>query len=234
MTFGDQQTDTKIRCAISNDSSLDSSIRQWLNLAQQTITRRFIWPFLETEGTLTTTSGTETYSLASDVLFLYLMRDTTNDQKLSYISLSEFYRTVPDPSATGVPTLYRLPGNSQSTVSSNPTPQVALYPIPGGAYTIKYPYYKQLSDLSNTTDISQIPIPYHELMVDYACSIYFERQGDTRAVAHMDRFENGLKDMSGQLGALPIDRINVLGSSDSLKGLPVVRFPSSFGSVTLN
>ncbi len=227
-TFLQLFTDLKGRCSLTDDSTYDTLLKQWLNAGQKAITRRYIWPFLQTEGTITTVASTETYSLASDVSYIYLLRNITSNRILTFISFSEFYHAYPNPTGTGSPTLFRLSGNSQTAISAVPLWQVSLYPIPGDVYSIKYPYYRKLVDLSADSDISAIPDEYHELMVNYAASIYFESKGDSRAISQNDRFESGLTDMAERLSGQPVDRIEYAGQDSQGSTFPFLRFPSSF------
>lgn len=229
MTFLAMLNDAKARCAVTS-ADLDSNFRTWLNQAQQNITTRYSWPFLEKEGTVTTASSTETYDLPTDLAFVYMVRDTTNVQKLDFITLREFFLSFPYPTATGVPRFYRLPGYSQSVATTAAVPQVSFYPIPGGTYTLKVLYYRRLSDLVADGDISPIPAEYHELLVNYACSAFFARQGDSRTVTHRDAYESMLLDLVEQYSGQPLDRQDVLHSTDdSILPNRFIRFPSTFG-----
>lgn len=230
MTFNQILVDAKSRTAYP-DGTLDVAWKNWINLAQQNICVRYLWPFLITEQTITTVNGTETYALNSDTLGIVDVRDTTNNRRLKYVDIAEFFSSVPNPTATGTPYLYRLPGNTQATSGSVPTPQISFYSIPGGAYTIKIPYFQQLPDLVKDGDISRIPSQFHELLVNYAVAKYFFREGDPRTVTANDAYESMLMDMVSQLNAQPVDRIHVLGSLDDVIRPALVRFPPSFGFI---
>jgi hypothetical protein len=186
---------------------------------------------LQTEGTLNTVDGTETYSLAPDMSYLYLVRDVTSNGILNYITFTDFYRRYPNPTAGGAPTLFRILGNAQTASNAAPLWQISFYPIPGDVYELKYPYYRRLVDMVNNTDISAIPPEYHELMVNYAASIYFESKGDPRAVSHNDRFESGLVDMAERLSGQPVDKLQWVGQDSGDSGtFPFLRFPSNFAN----
>lgn len=232
MTFGDMLTDLKYRCTLENRSFPDSVLKTWMNAGYQNTGRRHLWPFLWTETDITTSASDDTYDIDDDVMFVYMVRNTTDDIPLNYVSLVDFFRTYPDPSATGTPSLFRLPGVTQSSVATTPITQIAFYPIPDGTKTIKASYYQRLTALDSNTDIPKIPTEYHELPILYAANIYFEREGDARAASMWDKYENGLKDMVEQYNAQPVDSINVLGSIDELTASPpVARFPTNFPNV---
>lgn len=227
-TLGEMLIDVKARCARESDSSLDSNFRTWLNQGQNNVQTRYIWPFLEAEGTVTTVASTENYDLPTNLRYLHLVRDTSSSRILDFVSISDFYRSIPNPTATGNPYAYRLPGNTQDTSTDNPVAQIAFYPIPDAAYTLKIPYYRFLASMVNPNDTSAIPIEFHELMVHYAAKIYWSREGDARANSANDDYENMLTDMVKQYGAQPVDRMDVLGSSDG-GGMPTAQLPPSFG-----
>lgn len=199
--------------------------KEWINEGQQDIATRYLWPFLEksTPGAITTAADDDTYSLASDVAVLYDLYDTTNYRKLRYITNADFDKLYPNPSATGAPYLYRLLGESETLK------QVVLYPIPAGAYTLRYKYYKRLSDLSEPDEESGIPSQYHRLLKWYALKMFWLKEGDSRYTTADREYENGLVSMVEELGGAPVDHFTILESVADLRdGPPVPQLPSTF------
>lgn len=230
MTFVQMLDDVKARCAIT-DSNLDGQIRQWLNLAQQNIITRYTWQFLFQEDSISTVAAQDTYSLGTDVMHIYMLRDTTNNRRISYATNLDFFKAVPNPVSTGAPYTFRIIGSRQAAVNTVASIQVVLYPIPDAVYTVYYSYYMRVNDLSASSDISLIPVQFHELLVHYACKAYYSREGDPRAVSHQDEFESMLKNMVSQLAVTPVDRIDTLGRQGSNNTL-FLPFPSHFGEMT--
>lgn len=230
MTLSEIRTDVKGRCAIS-DSTLDSLITAWVNNGLRNIIRRHTWEFLFVEATVTTVASTETYSLASDVMRIYTVRNTTSSSKVNPIRVLDFYKSYPNPTATGSPTLYRLSGLAQTSASSLPLYQVSLFPIPDAVYSLKYTYYKRVSDLSADADVPYIPVEYHELLCNYAASLFFTRIGDARSESENTKFENGLRDMSEALSSNVVEQIDGLELAGAGGIPPAPQFPPTFGRV---
>lgn len=228
-TFSALVTSVKNRCSIG-DSTFDVAIKQNINFGQQNFSTRYMWDFLKKVETVTTASGTDTYSLAAECI-VYDVRDTTNSLPLKFIKEMDLDKYDPLQTQTGAPYFYLTAGQSQASASAVPLQQIRLFPIPGGTYTILVRSYKRLSDLVNDTDISLIPPAFHELLVNYAANIHFSSQGDSRAQEQLDLYENGLLSAVEQLGAIPVDELLVVKSLDdtSKRGMGFVRFPAAFG-----
>lgn len=227
MTLGQMVTDVKARCGI-NDSSLDAAIKVWINAGQQNIASRYTWQFLFQEDSFNTVADDDTYGLGTDVMNIYMMRNTTSNKVMRFRTNRDFFHEVPAPVATGYPYIYRIIGATQDGYNLPATNQVVLYPIPDDVYTIKYSYYMRLSDLAGDEAVSLIPVQFHELMVFYACNLYFEREGDPRAVTNYDKYENGLSNMADQLSTQPVDHID--GLQGNVSEGPFVRFPSNYSN----
>lgn len=227
MTLGSLLTNLKGRCGLQNDSTFDTLLRSWINDGQRNITTRFLWPFLNQSETVTTSDGTDAYQLTADCL-VYDVRDTTNVFTLRFLPDIEFDRMYVQQTQTGVPRFYRLFGQTKVSDSTAAVPNLQLYPIPGGTYSLTVKSYKRLADMTDSAQISEVPEAYHELMIHYAANIYFSSRGDNRAVEHFDQYENKLADMVQQLGGMPTDRIDVVRSTDYMAEDTRVRFPYNF------
>lgn len=230
MTFAQLFTNTKARCGLINDSTFDTYLKLWINDGQRNVVTRFLWPFLQQQETVTTIASTDTYNLAADCL-VYDVRDVTNVFRLKFLKDLDFDGYFVQQTESGIPRFYRLFGQTQSSVSAAPVPNLQLYPIPAGIYSLTVKSYKRLADLSNDTDISQIPVVYHEMLVNYAANIFFSSRGDTRATEQFDMYENKLADMVAQLGGMPTDSIDVVRSTEDSDGSPIVRMPANFGTM---
>jgi len=101
------------------------------------------------QGTVSVTSGTASYDLASDyvdLLEVVLRNSSSVDFTLTQMSRSE-YLTIPNKATTGQPSQYYF--NRQVT------PTITLWATPDASYTLVYYYVRRIQDadtLINTTD----------------------------------------------------------------------------------
>ena len=126
-------------------------IRLYVNRRQKQIAARTNWRALLASGTVTMTSGTRLYALASNV---------SPDQQLAYIENQTQQREmgfIPDcdwrqaviAGSSGSPLGYRLFGQDASGKT-----QIQVDPNPASAETIYYEYFKIPTSLGLITDIS--------------------------------------------------------------------------------
>lgn len=118
------------------------------------------WGFLlEIDATATTTASTRSVALASDFGQLFAkdcVRDTTNDSWLEKISYAQWRdRWYDDGSSTDNPDKFWI---------VNAT--MYFTPLPGGAYTIEYAYFKSPAKVTARATTLAIPEdgPYAELL----------------------------------------------------------------------
>jgi len=227
--FLEQISDVKERCGIRNDSSYDTAIKRALNNGQRAFTTRFLWDFLKKTEDVTTVASTEEYTLAAPCV-VYNARNTTSNTPLSYITSDELDRYDANHSASGSPRFYIISGQTKASTNVAATPNISLYPIPSGVYTIRVRSYKRLADLTGNSDISEIPEDFQEFMVHYACNVIMSGRNDARASSHYDQSENILISAAEQLGAVPSMHIHTLRSQDEVNvSGDLARLPSNFG-----
>ncbi len=227
MTFAQILTNAKARCNVSSESQYDIAIKLWINDGQRDILNRYLWDFSRDYQDLSTVASTEEYSLAQPCI-VYNARNVTSTIPMRFIKDIDFDRQFPSPTATGAPRYFRMSGQSQVSSSATVYPKVQLYPIPDTVYTIRLRYFKRYPDLSADSDISPIPEAYHELLVNYACNVFFSSQGDVRAVEQYTKYENGLMSLVEQQNAQPASQIDILRSVDDTLTGEVVRWPESY------
>jgi len=230
-TFLELQQDVASRTNESSSTDM-ANYRRWINAGERNITRRFLWPFLKSETTVSTVASTDTYDLTAGIFRIYSVRDTTNLRPIAYQREMQFDRAYGNGTASGVPYIYMLPGQAKALSTSQPQQKIQFYPIPSAVYSIKVRYFAEVTAMSNDSDIPTIPDEFHELLVDYACRIHFGRKNDARSKAHYDLFEDGLMQMVDQFGALPADRIDYLRNKESVgwagMPMPMVTLPPNF------
>lgn len=227
--FGLLLTNLKSRLQLNTDASYDTALKAYMNFGQQDITRRYLWDFLRSNETVVTSLGVSSYPLQAEEL-VYDIRNTTSVIRLRYIRDMDLDSYDVAQVQQGTPSFYRIEGQYQANISSAPLPQVQVYPIPDGVYSLSVKAYTRLQDLVNSTDVPNFPAAFHEILIFYAANAFYSSRGDSRAIEHFDKYENMLLSMVEQLGAVPADQVDVLRSIDDPINASVIRFPASFGT----
>ena len=122
----------------SSSSDFKDNAREYLNLASKDITGRVRWSWMFQDASITTSSGTRSYSLASDVLEPLSFRDETEDKFLRISSVLDTDMLDPDEDESGEAQLVVLKNLNSSTGYWD----VDIYPTPDSTNTISYRYYR--------------------------------------------------------------------------------------------
>jgi hypothetical protein len=140
---------------IGNSNSYARLIGDFVNEAKSQVEAAWKWSALRQTLTATTTAGAFNYEIqgsknnfevlsvlndTSDIVMLYKGADWFNEA---------FLLTNPQ---SGIPTFYNFNG-----VSANGDTQVDIYPIPDGAYTLRFNVVLRNTPLSNDSDNMVIP-----------------------------------------------------------------------------
>lgn len=174
----------------------DEIIRQF-NRAQEIIqSKRQDWWFLLREDTVACTSSTKKYAIStstSDFNFMHSVRFRFNDGTTDVIydllnkPLIEHHYDVRDNNAAtdDYPSSYSiLPADSSETIGYVEL-DVAI--TTGSEGTLYYLYYKDMSELDDVADSTDVPIP--SLLEDFALEYGFRLKGDdVRADLYQKRF----------------------------------------------
>lgn len=187
MTFGTIQARVQQLVQDTSGSSL-LNIQNWINDGQQDFQSRLsYWPWLLSSTTFATAANDDTYSLASDVDKVINLRDETNGRFMPEVSRKLFQMVEPyvnTTSDTAQPTeWYRFGMDSSGYV------QIKLWPVPASVYTVRYDYYKLVSDLSSSADVPVIPVKYMKALIAYACKEYFAMKQDPMADYYAGQYE---------------------------------------------
>lgn len=134
---------------ISNDDIIRRLNQTYMRLATQ-----FPMPEVYTSTTVTTSSGTATYSVGTDVLTMLECSDTTSGAPLRWITPWQYEQYYASDSTNGTPQFV-----VQHVPSANATAYIKLYPTPDGTYTIRVAYKREPTELvtspsANYTDFS--------------------------------------------------------------------------------
>ena len=118
-------------------------------------------------------------------------------------------------------------GTNQGQTLSTNSLQMSFFPIPDAVYNMEVRYVKELADMSAGTTVSQIPVPYHNVLADGAEWLGSKFLNDGNEDALKQKYEYGLEKMIERENAFG-DYLPVLGSSDTQETSRFLPFPSTF------
>ena len=152
----------------ANSKGIQTAIKEFINRSINDIyTAELEWPFLHTDGTITTVAGTAEYALATgyksvDVDTAYLIEASEDIKVIPYLPYSQFtyqFRERDlDPTTTdnrAKPEYFYLTQDDK----------IGLTPVPDKEYTFYYEYWATHTDLSASTDEPAVPARYQDIIV---------------------------------------------------------------------
>jgi hypothetical protein len=147
---------TRVQQRIRDTGYSSAEIKGYINDAQNDVYNEYRLRFMEdsedytlTVGTADLTSGTglpTNYVQALDIINTTSGKEAT----LTYTDI----RNINDLTTTGIPTSWYIFDDT-----------INLYPIPISADTVKLRYYKKPVELSDDSDVPEIPSEFQELLV---------------------------------------------------------------------
>jgi hypothetical protein len=155
------------------DNAYSKMIGEFVNDAKRQVEDAYAWNALSETLSATTTNDIFNYVLVGSGQ-RFRMIDVINDTDdffLKYQTISEMNRLfLTTSSEKGSPRFYNFNG-----VDSNGDTQVDLYPIPNGAYNIRFNVIKPQLPLSDNADVLLVP---HEPVIFNACARAFAERGE--------------------------------------------------------
>ena len=152
----------------ANSKGIQTAVKEFINRSVNDIyTAELEWPFLHTDGTITTVAGTAEYALVSgyksvDVDTAYLIEASTDVKIIPYIPYNQFANQFRerdlDPTTTdnrAKPEYFYLTQDDK----------LGLTPIPDKEYTFYYEYWATHTDLSASTDEPAVPVRYQDVII---------------------------------------------------------------------
>ena len=189
----------------ANSKGIQTAVKEFINRSVNDIyTAELEWPFLHTDGTITTVAGTAEYSLVTgyksiDVDTAYLIEASTDIKIIPYIPYNQFTNQFRerdlDPTTTdnrAKPEYFYLTQDDK----------LGLTPVPDKEYTFYYEYWSTHTDLSATTDEPDIPARYQDAIV--ARSEYYVNQ----LRSNIDAASMKHKEYEKKIERMRIDLIN--------------------------
>lgn len=160
----------------------DAVVGRAVNEAIQEIKSEHDWPWDQASETITTVSGTSTYSLAADWMRTREMKPST-DYALERRSMQELDDEWPF-GDSGRPQVYAIEQG-----------QVIFRPVPISVDTITHRYIKTQADLTGT-DTWRCPAQFHTAAVELATYIALKRsRDDVRGYGAEGAFERWIAKM---------------------------------------
>jgi hypothetical protein len=174
-TFLQLQDDALERLNLPTASSSDSRtrIKRFINegykllLADVGMSRA-----RDTTATISVTAATAEYTVTASKI--RAIRDTTNDTRLTEVSLSALRSMDPGDDSDGNPTHYAVRQVGATTL------KVRLWPIPSENVTLSCDVVAAVTALSADGDIPVFPEEYHSILSVYARMCEYEKMDDTR------------------------------------------------------
>lgn len=170
------------------------------------------WSWMHVIDTFTTATGVEEYTLNADVRdILQMWKTGSNRGPIDRIGPKQFRRFVPDTTVyNGVPRMWDDRG-----VDSSGSKIISLFPIPSGAYTINYQYFKHITPIrNNQVDVRSwwgMPPNVIECVIQMATALTFKGMDDARYKAERAEAEAMVQNAF---------------MADQRKGATVIRVPS--------
>jgi hypothetical protein len=189
----------------ASSKGIQTAVKEFINRSINDIyTAELEWPFLHTDGTITTVVGTAEYALEAgyksvDVDTAYLIESGIDVKEIPYIPYTQFTNQFRerdlDPTTTdnrAIPDYFYLTQDDK----------IGLTPIPDKVYTFYYEYWAIHSDLSASTDEPALPARYQDAVV--ARSEYYVHQlrSDLQAASLKNQ------EYSAKINRMRIDLIN--------------------------
>lgn len=183
-------------------------VKIWLNDAQAAIARKVEIPELFSSQLITTVSGTQGYTLNSNIVRIdaVIMTLSTDRVTLSPHAHKDVIVSS-DPQSLGQPQWYGI------TIS-----QLVVSPIPDKVYTLTVYYYIDPVDLSADSDVSLLPLDYHKAMIAYAVAEAYMAEDDSQMhTYHSGRYQQFLNALaSDRQGTINDGPRQVAGTWSSL------------------
>lgn len=140
-----------------NENTLSTLVGKWVNEVKRQVNDAYDWAALMSAINVTTTPGTsENYALTGSGL-RFRVTDVLNTSRyypLSPISNKDLdrYTYMIQTPVTNPPTFYHLSG-----VDSNGDTLVSVWPVPDGAYTLRFSLVIPEEDFSSDSDTTKMP-----------------------------------------------------------------------------
>jgi len=178
-----------------SETSYSKLIGDFVNDARQEVENAWNWSALRTTMSVFTTADVFNYALTdsrNNFTVIDVINDTTN-HFMEYKSGGEFDKLFLLPSAvpTGAPLYYNWNG-----VNSDGDSQVDIFPIPDGAYTLRFNLVLRNVDLAGDSDVIKLP-PKPIVLLALARAI--EERGEDGGNSSQYAFGSGMRALADEI-----------------------------------
>lgn len=178
---------TRVKRQFGDEASVqitDDDIVRWVNDAQRDVVMKNE-TVLQTTATTNSVANQQSYTFPADLLVLRGIHYKRMDgdpafYKLRGMSYTEFDEYIDGWEGTAY-------GPSHPVVYTTYANSISLFPIPVNSATgnIKIIYSREPVDLANDSDVIDLPVPYHNAIVDYCLARAYELDEDWGAANNM-------------------------------------------------
>lgn len=167
-----------------SETSYSALIGKFVNDAKRHVEDAYEWNVLGTTSTITTTSGTYSYSLTGAGQKFRVQDAINSTSKIGLenipFALMNRYLSFGTPS-TSIPEYYTFDG-----VDSNADTKVTLFPIPDGVYTIKFSLVVPQAVLTDDSTVISVPA---ELIVQSAYARALVERGEDGGLSSSEAYQ---------------------------------------------
>lgn len=195
-TLLELRTDVRDRlnesAATTNKQWTDTMLTRWINLGLRDVARRA--EVVLDRDDIAAVSGTQEYSLPSDLLRIYRVEYTrTGDNQIYPLEFKDFNNLdgvwwTSQSITEGTPAYF-------TTWGMSPTAKLKVYPTPSSAGSFKVFYYRTPTTLVADGDIAEIPEGWADIVVNYCEYVALRRDADPRWQEAKALYEQSLDDM---------------------------------------
>lgn len=195
-------------------------IVRFINVAWTSIqTAHSSWRWMQSEFSESTSASTQRYSGSADWGITrfdrFLCRENWKEDRftiydpsigvsdeglLCCLNWDEFYPTY---------TMGQQDANKPTHMSIDPAGQIAFWPVPDKAYTVRGPFMKSVQELLVNTDIPEMPTRFHRLIVEAAFELFDTREESLNQIP-LHRLQKMVR--FGQLERDQLPRIRLAGA----------------------
>ena len=168
----------------ANSKGIQTAIKEFINRSINDIyTAELEWPFLHTDGTITTVAGTAEYALVTgyksiDVDTAYLIETSEDIKVIPYVPYSQFTNQFRERDLDPTTTTNRAKPDYFYLTQDD---KIGLTPIPDKEYTFYYEYWAPHTDLSASTDEPALPARYQDAIVSRSEYYVHQLRADLQA-----------------------------------------------------
>jgi len=186
-----------------SDTTTRNRVKNWINAGYADFVTRELWPFRETTTILSTTAGTQEYTIEDELEDIDLQNilavsvQGATESRLSYVPFNQLRMKQPDFTSVGpgVPLHYYLKAG-----------QIGFWPTPNAAYEVAVDYYVNAEELVEDADEPIIPARYREALMHYALDLEYKYNSDfDQAAGALNRYEQIVALARNNLLAQPAD-----------------------------